>query len=300
MRQSLLLPLGYKIDINYYKASKNAKSFPVKELVVLDFATRELSSVGFNDFPKDNVFTYRLVNFRDTEHEIYFVEEVYRGVEKQYYVKCNDFRNDISSSCCLPIYDMDFNLITVCGSQYGNLLVTAQLAIKFSFKPSFSYKLVIGTEIARLFAILGMHSHYYASLCLFDELSNGLYEENGTCLVTQRFKDKSLIIPESTKYIVINTEYIGFEEVVFNKSFSQIYGQSSYDGKTVKRVYISREISIDQLVQLIEFIRIVNGVVHHGLSHVYSEKDYDRYYTWLKSHEDVANAILGSVDIIIY
>lgn len=31
MDKSLLLPLGYKIDINYYKASKYSKSFPVKE-----------------------------------------------------------------------------------------------------------------------------------------------------------------------------------------------------------------------------------------------------------------------------
>lgn len=68
----------------------------------------------------------------------------------------------------------------------------------------------------------------------------------------------------------------------------------------MKRVYISKETSIEQLVQIIELIRKLNGVVHHGLEYAYMEKDYYRYYTWLKSHEDVANAILGSVDIIIY
>ena len=299
MDKSLLLPLGYKIDINYYKESKYSKSFPVKELVVLDLETRELTSIDINKFPKNNAFGYRFRNIRDS-YKIYFIDEVYSNAEHRYYGECDDFRVVVENSC-LPVYDMDGNLITTCGSDYAILSIDARLAVEFTFKPVFSYKLITRhTELVKLFALPNISPQSSDLLRLFNELSDGLYNENEICLITTKFKDKSLIIPESTKYIVINTEFIGFEEVVFNKSFSQIYGQHSYDGKTVKRVYISREISIDQLVQLIEFIRIVNGVVHHGLSHVYSEKDYDRYYTWLKSHEDVANAILGQVDIIIF
>ena len=300
MDKSLLLPLGYKIDINYYKASKYSKSFPVKELVVLDLETRELTSIDINKFPKNNEFGYRFRNIRDSEQSIYFVDEVYRGVGQRYHAECNDSRVAINTSC-LPVYDMDGNLITTCRSDYAVVPIDTRLAVEFTFKPVFSYKLITRhTELVKLFALPNIYPQSSDLLHLFDEVADGLYNENGICLVTQRFKDKSLIIPESTKYIVINTEFIGFEEVVFNKSFEQIYGQSIYDGKVVKKVYISRETNIDQLVQIIEFIRIVNGVVHHGLSHVYSEKDYDKYYTWLKSHEDVANAILGSVDIIIF
>ena len=299
MEKSLLLPLGYKIDINYYKASKYSKSFPVKELVVLDLETRELNSIVVNDFPKYNKFSYRFMNIRDSD-KIYFIDEIYNGVEHNYYGECNDFRVAIKDSC-LPVYDMDGNLITTCRSDYAILPIDTRLAVEFTFKPVFSYKLVTRrTELVKLFALPNIYPQSSDLLRLFDEVSDGLYAENGICLVTQRFKDKSLIIPESTKYIVINTEFIGFEEVVFNKSFSQIYGQHSYDGKVVKRVYISRETNIDQLVQIIELIRKLNGVVHHGLDYAYMEKDYDMYYTWLKSHEDVANAILGSVDIIIY
>lgn len=299
MDKSLLLPLGYKIDINYYKASKYSKSFPVKELVVLDLETRELTSIDINNFPKNNAFGYRFRNIRDSG-KIYFIDEIYSGVEHNYYAECNDFRVVIKDSC-LPVYDMDGNLITTCRSDYAVIPIDTRLAVEFTFKPVFSYKLITRhTELVKLFALPNIYPQSSDLLHLFDEVSDGLYNENGICLVAQRFKDKSLIIPESTKYIVINTEFIGFEEVVFNKSFEQIYGQSIYDGKVVKRFYISKETSIDQLVQIIEIIRKLNGVVHHGLEYAYMEKDYDRYYTLLKSHEDVANAILGSVDIIIY
>lgn len=299
MEKSLLLPLGYKIDINYYKASKYSKSFPVKELVVLDLETRELTSIDINKFPKNNAFGYRFRNIRDSD-KIYFIDEIYNGVEHNYYGECNDFRVAIKDSC-LPVYDMDGNLITTCRSDYAVIPIDTRLAVEFTFKPVFSYKLITRhTELVKLFALPNIYPHSSDLLHLFDEVADGLYNENGICLVTQRFKDKSLIIPESTKYIVINTDYIGFESVVFNKSFEQIWGQSIYDGNIVKSVYISRETSIDQLVQIIDFIRKVNGVVHHGLEYTYMEKDYDMYYTWLKSHEDVANAILGQVDIIIY
>lgn len=299
MERSLLLPLGYKIDIDYYKVSKNAKSFSVQELVVIDLATRELTSIGVDDFPKYNKFSYRFMNIRDS-YKIYFIDEVYSNAEHRYYGECDDFRVVVENSC-LPVYDMDGNLITTCGSDYAIISIDARLAVEFTFKPVFSYKLITRhTELVKLFALPNISPQSSDLLRLFNELSDGLYYENGICLVTQRFKDKSLIIPESTKYIVINTEFIGFEEIVFNKSFEQIWGQSIYDGKVVKKVYISKETSIEQLVQIIEIIRKLNGVVHHGLEYAYMEKDYDRYYTWLKSHEDVANSILGSVDIIIY
>lgn len=299
MEKSLLLPLGYKIDTDYYKVSKNAKSFPVQELVVIDLATRESTSIGVDDFPKYNKFSYRFMNIRDS-YKIYFIDEVYSNAEHRYYAECDTLREVVKDSC-LPVYDMDGNLITTCGSDYAILSIDARLAVEFTFKPVFSYKLITRhTELVKLFALPSISPQSSDLLRLFNELSDGLYYENEICLVTQKFKDKSLIIPESSKYIVINTEYIGFEEVVFNKSFSQIYGQHSYDGKVVKRVYISRETNIDQLVQIIELIRKLNSVVHHGLDHVYMEKDYDKYYTWLKSNEDIASDILGSVDIVIY
>ena len=267
---------------------------------MLDLETRELTSIDINNFPKNNAFGYIFRNIRDSDQSIYFVDEVYSNAEHRYYGECDDFRVVVENSC-LPVYDMDGNLITTCGSDYAILSIDARLAVEFTFKPVFSYKLITRhTELVKLFALPNIYPQSSDLLHLFDEVADGLYNENGICLVTQRFKDKSLIIPESTKYIVINTEFIGFEEVVFNKSFSQIYGQHSYDGNVVKRVYISRETNIDQLVQIIELIRKLNGVVHHGLDYAYMEKDYDRYYTWLKSHEDVANAILGSVDIIIF
>lgn len=299
MEKSLLLPLGYKIDTDYYKVSKNAKSFPVHELVVIDLATRESTSIGVDDFPKYNKFSYRFMNIRDS-YKIYFIDEVYSNAEHRYYGECDDFRVVVENSC-LPVYDMDGNLITTCGSDYAILSIDARLAVEFTFKPVFSYKLITRhTELVKLFALPNISPQSSDLLRLFNELSDGLYYQNEICLITTKFKDKSLIIPESSKYIVINNDYIGFESVVFNKSFEQILGQSIYDGNIVKSVYISRETSIDQLVQIIDFIRKVNGVVHHGLEYVYMEKDYDKYYTWLKSHEDVANAILGSVDIVIY
>lgn len=300
MEKSLLLPLGYKIDTDYYKVSKNAKSFPVQELVVIDLATRESTSIGVDDFPKYNKFSYRFMNIRDS-YKIYFIDEVYSNAEHRYYGECDDFRVVVVENSCLPVYDMDGNLITTCGSDYAILSIDARLAVEFTFKPVFSYKLITRhTELVKLFALPSISPQSSDLLRLFNDLSDGLYYENEICLITTKFKDKSLIIPESSKYIVINTDYIGFESVVFNKSFEQIWGQSIYDGNIVKSVYISRETSIDQLVQIIDFIRKVNGVVHHGLEYAYMEKDYDKYYTWLKSHEDVANAILGSVDIVIY
>ena len=278
MEKSLLLPLMYKIDINYYKASKYSKSFPVKELVVLDLETRELTSIGVDDFPKYNKFSYRFMNIRDS-YKIYFIDEVYSNAEHRYYGECDDFRVVVENSC-LPVYDMDGNLIATCGSDYAILSIDARLAVEFTFKPVFSYKLITRhTELVKLFALSNIYPQSSDLLHLFDEVADGLYNENGICLVTQNFKGESLIIPESTKYIVINTKFIGFEEVVFNKSFEQIYGQSSYDGKVVKKFYISKETSIEQLVQIIEIIRKLNGVVHHGLEYAYMEKDYGRYYT---------------------
>ena len=229
MEKSLLLPLWYKIDINYYKSSKYSKSFPVKELVVLDLETRELTSIDINKFPKNNAFGYRFRNIRDSEQSVYFVDEVYRGVEQSYNAGCKYYRVAINTSC-LPVYDMDGNLITTCRSDYAVVPIDTRLAVEFTFKPVFSYKLITRhTELVKLFALPNIYPQSSDLLHLFDEVADGLYNENGICLVTQRFKDKSLIIPESTKYIVIKTEFIGFEEVVFNKSFSQIYGQHSYD-----------------------------------------------------------------------
>ena len=202
MDKSLLLPLGYKIDINYYKASKYSKSFPVKELVVLDLETRELTSIGVNDFPKYNKFSYRFMNIRGSD-KIYFIDEIHNGVEHNYCGECDDFRVVIKDSC-LPVYDMDGNLITTCRSDYAIIPIDTRLAVEFTFKPVFSYKLITRhTELVKLFALSNIYPQSSDLLHLFDEVADGLYNENGICLVTQRFKDKSLIIPESTKYIYI-------------------------------------------------------------------------------------------------
>ena len=208
MDKSLLLPLGYKIDINYYKASKYSKSFPVKELVVLDLETRELTSIGVNDFPKYNKFSYRFMNIRGSD-KIYFIDEIHNGVEHNYCGECDDFRVVIKDSC-LPVYDMDGNLITTCRSDYAIIPIDTRLAVEFTFKPVFSYKLITRhTELVKLFALSNIYPQSSDLLHLFDEVADGLYNENGICLVTQRFKDKSLIIPESTKYIYIYSNKYG-------------------------------------------------------------------------------------------
>lgn len=128
------------------------------------------------------------------------------------------------------------------------------------------------------------------------ELSSGLYEHGDTAIVTLENKNKDIILPESTKKLVIEASN-NISSIVFNKNIDDI---DSIGRAKIKRIGISKEASHKQLSIITKFIMDSKNI---------TDAEFDDNFKWemclkccdiLRENKSLANEIYNDIEVVVY
>ena len=128
------------------------------------------------------------------------------------------------------------------------------------------------------------------------ELSSGLYEHGDTAIVTLENKNKDIILPESTKKLVIEASN-NISSIVFNKNIDDI---DSIGRAKIKRIGISKEASHKQLAIITKFIMNCKKINDKEFDRYFKYEMYSTCYNILKDSKGLSDYIYDCIEVIVY
>lgn len=128
------------------------------------------------------------------------------------------------------------------------------------------------------------------------EISSGLYEHGDTAIVTLESKNKDIILPESTKKLVIEVSN-NISSIVFNKN---IDGIDSIGRAKIKRIGISKEASHKQLAIITKFVMDSKNITDAEFDDNFKWELYLKCCDILRENKTLANEIYNDVEVIVY
>lgn len=130
-------------------------------------------------------------------------------------------------------------------------------------------------------------------------ISNGMYEYGDTCAITDTCVSTNIVIPKSTKKLVIDKFNDRITSVVFNKVFDKI--NSDWDSKIkLRRIAISKETSHKQLAMITKFIMNCKKINDKEFDRYFKYEMYSTCYNILKDSKGLSDYIYDGIEIIVY
>lgn len=183
----------------------------------------------------------------------------------------------------------DWLTLCLCGEVFIEISLVAK-----SVKISTSNKYIF---VHPMFAFGG--NQYLASAfksAFLTELSSGMYEHGDTAIVTLENKNKDIILPESTKKLVIEVSN-NISSIVFNKNIDDI---DSIGRAKIKRIGISKEASHKQLSIITKFIMDSKNITDAEFDDNFKRELYLKCCDILRENKSLANEIYNDIEVVVY
>lgn len=213
--------------------------------------------------------------------------------------------SEITSLCFyhIPVYDKLGNLLSPLESKIFFKIVRFYINMDVS---TLTYTVCEKSKLDYRESLFESYSYTFSDslLKLFTELHTGLYFQDGLCIVSNLFHDKTLILPDDCEYLVFYGCNSGcIETIVFNSKIISITqtGMSDMGALTyVKHIAVSKSINQYQLVEIINMLNKSNGYPIAELESFTLIRDYDSAYNLLYRVKEEVEELLKNIEVTVY